>query len=401
MKRAFQCVLLVALVASLTLLTGCWNYQELENRYVVSGLAIDKGQQGRRYHLTFEMLDLFSGGSGQLQGKVIESEGDTIAEAVDDASKISDKSLYYSDCKIIVFSEDIAREGLAPVLDWLNRDPKPRFTVQLFVSKENTAGEIFKQGGQPGGSQSGGSQSGGGQSGGGQPGGGVISMQIASSMETASSGGRGVQMHLYDVDNVLLGEGKDLTLPCLKKSGQKNPPVEVNGAAVFRGDKYVGALDLEQTKSFQLLMNGLQDNILLVGEKPEDRNIALFVRKSSASLDPEIKGEKIVMHVKIKMECSFDEENSEKNYLLDLGVNKIEDMAAVTLRERAETEVQQVQKKFGCDIFGFGRKIYQEKPNEWEKLKPSWREKFCAVSVNVEPEVAITDAEFALPKGKT
>ena len=396
MKRFFQCVLLTALAASLLLLTGCWNYQELENRYVVSGLAIDKGQQGHRYHLTFEVLDLFSGGIGQLQGKVIESEGDTIAEAVDDASKVSDKSLYYSDCKIVVFSRDIAREGLTPVLDWLNRDPKPRFTVQLFVSKENTAGDIFKQGGQSGGSQSGGSQSGGGQ-----PGGGVISMQIASSMETSSSGGRGVQMHLYDVDSVLLGEGKDLTLPCLKKSGQKNPLVEVNGAAVFRGDKYVGALDLEQTKSFQLLMNGLQDNILLVGEKPEDRNIALFVRKSSASIDPEVSGEKIVMHVKIKMECSFDEENSKKNYLLDLGVNKIEDMTAVTLRERVETEVQQVQKKFCCDIFGFGRRIYQEKPNEWEKLKPSWREKFRTVSVDVEPEVTITDAEFALPKGKT
>ncbi len=401
MKRAFQCVLLAALVASLTLLTGCWNYQELENRYVVSGLAIDKGREGHRYHLTFEVLDLFSGGSGQLQGKVIESEGDTIADAVEDASKTCDKSLYYSDCKVIVFSREIAQEGLTPVMDWLNRDPKPRFTVQLFVSKENTAGEIFSEGGQSGGGQSGGSQSGGGQSGGGQAGNGVISMQIASSMDMASSGGRGVLMHLYDADNVLLGEGKDLTLPCLKKSGQQYPPVEVNGAAVFRGDKYVGALDLEQTKNFQLLMNGLQNNILLVGEKPEDRNIALFVRKSSVSLDPEIKGEKIVMHIKIEMECSFDEENSEKNYLLALGVNKIEDMAAATLRENTETIVQQVQKEFACDIFGFGRRIYQEKPNEWEKLKPLWREKIRTVSVDVNPKVTIVDTEFAQPKGKT
>ena len=375
----------------MVLLTGCWSYQELENHYVVSGIAIDKGQEGHRYHLTFETLDLSSGGNGQLQAKIIESEGDTIAEATDIATKISDKSLYYSDCKIVVFSEDIAREGLTPVLDWLNRDPKPRFTVQLFISKEKTAGELFTQKGQQGDSQSGGGQSGGG----------VISMQIANSMETISTGGQGMQMHLYDVDNILLGEGRDLVLPCLKISGQKNPPVEVNGTAVFRGDKFVGTMDASQTRNFLILMNTEQNTILLVGEKPEDERIALLIRKSSVSIDPEVSGEKIGMRVKIKMECSFDEENSERNYYLDLGTKKIEDMAAASLREHLETVIQREQNKFDCDIFGFGRRSYQEKPQEWEKLKPSWREKFRTVSVDVQPEVTLLDAEFAEPKGKT
>lgn len=403
MKRFFQCALLTALVASLSLLTGCWNYQELESHYIVSGIAIDKGREGHNYHMTFEVLDLSGGGNGQLQPKVIESEGDTIAEAVDDASKLSDKSLYYSDCKIVVFSRDIAREGLTPVLDWFNRDPKPRITVQLFISKENTAGELFMQGSQSGGGQQGGSQSGGqtggGQSRGGQSGG-VISMQVADSMEAASTGGRSIQMHLYDVDNVLLGEGRDLALPCLKKSGQKNPSVEVDGTAVFRGDKFVGTIDTEQTKDFLILMNAERNNILLVVEKPEDRDIALLVRNSSLAIDPEVNGETIKMHVKVKMECSFDEENSQKNFLLELGTKKIEDLAAETLREHLKAEVKSVQNKFGCDIFGFGRRIYQEKPREWDKLKPSWGEKFRTVSVDVEPEVKLLDAEFAEPKGK-
>jgi spore germination protein KC len=208
MKRAFQCVLLAALVASFAMLTGCWNYQELESRYVVSGIAVDRGKQGHRYLLTFEVLDLSGAGNGgagdgaggQMKGKLIRSEGDTIADAVDEASKISDKELYYSDCKIVVFSKEIAAEGLTPVLDWLNRDPKPRFTVQAFVSQEETAGELFETGGQSGG---------------------VISTQISDSMEAVSTGGKSRQMHLNDVDNILLGEGEDLTCPACERAERK------------------------------------------------------------------------------------------------------------------------------------------------------------------------------------
>jgi spore germination protein KC len=388
MKRAFQCVLLAALVASFAMLTGCWNYQELESRYVVGGIAVDRGKQGHRYLLTFEVLDLSGAGNGgagdgaggQMKGKLIRSEGDTIADAVDEASKISDKELYYSDCKIVVFSKEIAAEGLTPVLDWLNRDPKPRFTVQAFVSQEETAGELFETGGQSGG---------------------VISTQISDSMEAVSTGGKSRQMHLNDVDNILLGEGEDLTLPCLRKSGKKNPQVEVNGTAVFRGDQYAGFLNDDQTQNFLLLMNDLKKSVLLVGEKPEEKNIALIVRKSSVTLTPEISGGTIKMKVKMKMQCSFDEENSEKNYLLNLGAKRVEGLANSTLQERLREAVRQVQTEFGCDIFGFGRKIYQEDPKDWEKLKSSWREKFRTVSVEAEADVSIVDTEFTQPKGST
>lgn len=379
MKRVFRYILLTVLIASLLMLTGCWNYQELENRYVVSGIGVDVGQQGRRYHLTFEILDLASGAGGQLKSKVIESEGDTIADAVDAATSISDKTLYFSDCKIAVFSRGIAAEGLNKVLDWFNRDPKPRFTVQFFVSQAETAGELFKQEGQSTG--------------------GVISMQIANSMEAVSSGGSSVQMHLYDVDNILLGEGWDLALPCLKKSGQKNPSVIADGTAVFRGDKFIGKLDEEQTKDYMFLRNVMQSGILLVEDNTGEKDMALLVRKSQVSQTPQINGDKIKMKIKMKMECSFDEENSKNHRLLELGPPKVEELADSTLQKRISEIVRQVQTEFGCDIFGFGRKIYEENPKEWQKLKPSWQEKFRTVSVEVEPKISIVNAEFAQPKG--
>lgn len=395
-------MMLVFLAASLTTLTGCWNYQEVENRYIVSGLAIDKGQQGHRYRLTFEVLDISaSGQDGQMKSKVIQADGNSIADAVDSASKLSDKNLFYSDCKIVVFSKQIAQEGLTQVLDWFNRDPKPRFTMQMFVSSEKTAGELFQAGGQQGGQQGGqgsGQQGGEGGQGGGGTQGSVISTQISNSMEAVSTGGKSKQMHLYDVDNVLLGEGKDLALPCLQKTKQKNPLVEVKGTAVFRGDKYAGFLNDDQTR-YYLLMTGAQNTIMLVGENPSKEDIALQIIRNKVSITPQITGDKVSIMVKVKMECAFDEENSPQNILLNLGVKKVEGFAGKTLQENIGGQIRQEQKQLGCDIFGFGRRIYQENPKEWKKLKPTWQQKFRTVSVEVEPDVTIVNTEFLRPKG--
>jgi spore germination protein KC len=383
MKRGFQCILLALLVAALSTMTGCWNYQELENRYVVSGIAFDKGKQGHRYRLSFEVLDLTGGNtqSAEIKTKLFESEGDTVADAVNRASKTSDKSLYFSDCKVLIFSKDIAKEGLTPALDWLNRDPRPRFTVQVFVSQENTAGELFQTESKSGG---------------------IISFQIANSMESFATGGKSLQMHLYDVDNILLGEGKDLVLPCLQKSRQgKNPPVEVYGTAVFRGDKYAGALDDRQTGAYLFLMDTVQSGMLLVGENPEDREIALRIRKSSLETKPEISGEKISMKIGVKLVCSFEEENSYRQYLSDVGIKRVQNFAVSAIRKRIPDSIRQVQTDFDCDIYGFGRKIYQENPQEWKKLKPVWRERFRTLTVEISPDVSISDTEFTYPKGQT
>jgi spore germination protein KC len=403
MKRAVRWAAVVLAAASLATLTGCQNYQEVENQDIVVGMAIDKGQQGYRYHMTFEIVDAAAGQSDQIKSKVLEADGNTISDAADNATKYADKNLFYSDCKIVIFSKDIAKEGLTQVLDWFNRDSKPRFTMHMYVSSEKTAGELLKlgqgsqQGGQQGGAQGGGQ--GGGQ-GDGQKGSqsGIISMQIADAMESVSTGGKSKQLLLYDVNNILLGEGQDLTLPCLQNSNQQIQPVEIKGTAVFNGDKYAGYLDDDATQNF-LLFNKIKDSIYLVGENPSQRNIALEILRNEVTVNPEMKDGKISMKVKVKIECSFDEENTPQNFLLENGFKAVEEIANKTLKEDIGEIIKRVQRDFGCDIFGFGRRIYQENPKEWKKLKSTWHQKFRTVAVEIEPDVTIANAGFAKPKG--
>lgn len=143
--------LLILSILFMTFMNGCWNYREIETLALVAGAAMDKGTNNN-YHLTLEVLNesgsVGGGGGNGGQGvtsTLIESDGKTIFDAVRNAVRISDKKLYWGSCKVMIISQELAREGIAPLLDFLIRDSEPRLTIDLFVSKEATAKDIIKQ----------------------------------------------------------------------------------------------------------------------------------------------------------------------------------------------------------------------------------------------------------------
>lgn len=379
--KACRILFIFILSVGMLLISGCWDYQEVENMYIVGGIAVDKGMQGHKYHLTFEVLDLSGGQQNSgMKGKLLESEGDSIADAVGAMTKSSDNALYLSDCKVVIFSKDLAAEGMTPILDWLNRDPKPRFTVQLFVSQEKTAGEILKG------------------TGGGEE---VVSFNISNIIDQSSSQwGKSAPVQLNEVDSILWGQGKELTLPCLHINTQQNQEqIELDGTAVFKGDKYVGLLDEKQSQFFLFASNDVQGGVLLTGEKPDDTDISLQIQKSSTEAVPHVLGDTIRVDLKTKMKAVFDEENTQKNYLKELGVGAVEKFAEATLEKKIKDTVHDEQLKFGSDIFGFGKEIYENDPAAWKKLGPDWDRHYRNVGCEVTAQVQITNSGFAFPKG--
>lgn len=360
-------------------MTGCWDYREVESLFIVSGIAVDQGTQ-KKYRLTFEILDL-SGGSenGGAKSMLLSAEGDTIADAVSHAVQTSKNDLYFSDCKLIVFSREIAENGLSPVLDWLNRDPGPRFTMLLFVSLQPTAGELLKQ----------------------EDGGSPICYRISETMELASASGLSPSVALYQADNILLGEGKDLLLPCLQKSSQSVAPAapQISGCAVFRGDRCVSYLNDDQTQTDLLVTSSSTGGILLTGK--DDRSVSLKVLKSSTDIRPQLSGADPAMEVAVTAECAFDEENTEDNLFLQIGGEGIQQLAEQTIEKNVSEEIARIQTGCGCDIYGFGRTIYQQAPARWQELRPRWQELFRAMKVSVTADVSIINSGFASPKGHT
>lgn len=377
----FLAVLLALLPT--VLFTGCWDYREVENLGIVGGMAVDKGQNGYRYHVTFECLKMTGDvKAGGVQPLIIETDGNTIFDAVRSALNENDRKLYFSHIKVLILSSDIAKEGILPVLDWFNRDAEPRISLQILVSKEKTAGEILKL--KPESSQ-------------------LTSFQISQALLEATSYSAAVnQVRLFEVYNVLNSQdGTSLTLPGVetKKEGDVSIP-QLAGNAVFSGDRLIGWLDKQSSKFLMFVLGKVHGGILLTGVHPNDSSVSLEIMTSKTSVKPVVSGKTITMKINVSLNVAYAEQNTRKNFLDIYPLKTFETSASETLKDGIENVIDLAQQQYSVDIFGFGSKVYQNYPKVWNGLRTDWNKTFPTVKYEVTTNVAIRNtATLAGQKG--
>lgn len=382
MKRVKKAAVLLAAALILLLQSGCWSYHELETYSIVAGIAIDKGQNGYKYHVTLECVDMSATGgpTAGIEPQMLEEDGNAIFDAMRSTLRESDKKLYFNHCKVIIVSSELAKEGIKPLLDWFQRDAEPRSTLAFLISKEKTAGEILRVTPQTGQ---------------------ITGFQISNSLtETASYYGGMPQVQLYQIYNILNAEGASVALPAIEtKTVPSGQTVQFAGVAVFKGDRQVGWLDDEPAKYFVMAHGDANGGLLLTGEKPDAKDIVLEILSVKTKKEPVISGDAVSMRISVEMEAAFAEQNSEVDYLTKDGMDKIQGYAERTIRDGIQDVVESVQQQFDSDIFCFGNSIFLSDPGEWERLKPHWDDIFRKLKVEVEAKVVIRNAALGVAKG--
>lgn len=136
----------VFILAILTLfLTGCYDYQELNNRAIITGIALDYIDE--EIVLNYEIMSTKkSDAKEQEEGKsyYIEGSGKTISEAFQKANLKLSKEPTLFHLKVLILSEDIAKEKISDILDYLIRDPEIYNIFHPVLAKEIEAREILK-----------------------------------------------------------------------------------------------------------------------------------------------------------------------------------------------------------------------------------------------------------------
>lgn len=374
--RKLLCVFLLTLC--LPFLSGCWNYRELDSLNMVSAFAIDPGTQGHSYHLTFEFLDATS----QAQpSKTMETEGDTIFDAIRNATAISQKKLYFSSCKTVIVNQDLARKGICALFDFILRDAELRLTLLPLISKEKTAGEILQHESQS-------SQ--------------LIGLELAKVLEQDSIYlAKAHRVPIFDAYSMLHQPGMSLTLPFVEINSSKSGKVPmVDGTAVFRDDKMVGSLDPEETQYFLYIRNEIKGGLLLTAVNGSKKNVSLEILGSHTTLNSQTAGSRISMQISIHTKSEFGENQSVKNLITQAGLSEVQQCAEKTLREGITDVIKRVQSDYGSDIFGFGKELHENTPVYWNKVKNDWNHKFTSVEFTVEPQMIIQGSATARGNNK-
>lgn len=143
MKKLALAMILVFLALTPS---GCWDRRELDNLSIMMAAGIDKAKTGGKIALTTQILKPAearapTGGMGGVGGGspeavwVTTSTGQTIFEAVRNFNFKIDRRPFWSHMRILIIGEDMARDGVAPLLDWFERYHESRRLIWVMVAK--------------------------------------------------------------------------------------------------------------------------------------------------------------------------------------------------------------------------------------------------------------------------
>jgi spore germination protein KC len=379
MKRSKLFLLAFLFIINTIILSGCWNYKEIDNLAIVAGVAIDKGENGNDYKLTAEIIDIRPIGreASQIASKRIEAYGKTIFDAIRNAIKISAKKLFWSDAKVFVISQSVAKEGILPILDFIYRDSEPRLQLHILISKEKTANELLTQ-------QSITTD--------------IRSFEMEEMVLSDKYLSKSPQIEVDQITNALAGESASFTLPAVGvviNDGYRTS--ELSGMALFKKDKFIGFMDEDNTKYFLFIKNQIEGGLLLEKVSPEGSkpDVTFEVFKNKTRVRPVYSKGEISMSIDVSAEVTVDELDTLQDYTTEKGRNVLIKKAEQSLRTQLADVIKKVQRDYNTDIFGFGNIIYQEMPSLWKSIKPKWDKIFSDLDVNINTSINIRNSALA------
>lgn len=382
MNKKLVMILLLPLL--LMTLSSCWSRKELNELAIVAAMGIDKNDTG--YQLTTQVIipNEVSGQTATIGVPIsaYDAESITICEAFRKLTSTLPRRPYLSHVNIVVISEEVAKEGIAGIIDSLVRDDDFRMSSSVFIAKGNKATEILKV---------------------------LTSLEsipankidnIARSSEQNYSVTRPIS--LLQTVQMLVNDGGNLILPGInilgdpdegnqkKQLEEVNIPVkiEITPFAVFKKDQLVGWLDNQTSKGFNSVLGEVKGSMTNVLCDEKEYN-TFQTTGTKSKIDVRFEQNKPIITVKhevsgmlCKVGCNIDLTNPQN-------ISKLEKSFEVVLTKQLEESVKTIQTEFQSDIFGFGSIVHRKNHKLWKELSENWDEEFTKLQVEIKVDVKI------------
>lgn len=365
--------LYILLILNILFLTGCWNYHEIEDFAIASALTIDK-DANNNYSVMAQIIEISPSQSGVgFDVNFVEAKGKSIFEATRNMIPIAQKRLYWSHAKIIVISEEIAKDGIVPILDWVMRDPFPRPTIHIYVSKNKTAKEILKNENK--------STK-------------VQDFEFEETIKALEVVSNSPHIEAYRLTNQVFEDYIYSVLPTVELlDGGNNLNIDISGSAFFRSAKLQGFLDPMDTMKYLFVRNEVKSGFLVVPLDEENKEyITLQIIKNKTKTKATVNNDKISIVVNLKTHVGIAEIDNSVDYTSKEGQIFVKDKTEKYLEKEIKNLITKMQKEYNLDIFLFGDRIRKDYPTLWKEIQKDWDSIYKDLDVIVNSTIVIKNS---------
>lgn len=382
MKRyAFLAILIQVMI----LLSGCWDQRELGEITVVTGMAVDKGENDK-YVLTVEGINATElnkqTASGFAPSIVYGVEGNSLSELAYKVNEGISRHLIYSHMRTLIIGEELAKEGIIDFIDYLERNREIRDDFNILVARGLRGADILRVTYQFQKSPS---------------------LKLHTQLDTMMKdwgGDPGVRMN--DVIRAWTSSGREPVMAAVTILGdpkkglssenmKKVTPdalVILDSLAIFKEDKLAGYLSLEDSRNYLWIQDKIIKTSITV-ECAEGRFMGLRVYNTKTKIKGEIQGGQPKIDINIRAEAYVDGTHCNNQFDKAKTFFECDRCAEKHLEKLISGTVKKVQEEYGTDIFGFGEVVQRQDYKDYKQIEDSWDEKFTEADVKVDTTVII------------
>lgn len=373
----------------LFILSGCWNYNDLNDLAIVTSLSIDKNDDD--IHIGLKISNPQNSQSNdtneEINTTILEGSGKTITEAFEETNLKSSKRIYLDHLTSVIISEYVAREGVSNISDFLFRDLENRKKYYLLISKDSKAIDILKTS---------------------NPLESKTTNDITSNTQLSKESEAIINNIQYeDFIKTLITPGKQATVSSITisnddKTSTNNKNTEqaktvstlkLGPLAIFLEDKLVGYSSDKESEAINIINNKAKQVVYTISC---DEKYMSF-----SSKNPNTKIKTILENGKPKIDLTFSSNvtllETDCNYNLNNQntVKIIEKEINSMARKSISRGIKLAQQKYKSDIFGFGLIFYRNYPDYFKKVKKGWDEKtFSNIDVSIKTNIVLDNNGF-------
>ncbi|SHE12915.1 Spore germination protein B3 precursor [Chlamydia abortus] len=367
------------------LLTSCWSRRELNDLAIQVAVGIDKA--GDLYTLTAQVVEpseVAKKGAGGVRSPVTTytATGKTLMETYRKMTLTSPRRLYGAHLRMIILSDEIAKEGLNKVMDVFSRDHEFRTDFYIVVAKNTKAENMLK----------------------------IVTPlekipanRLLSSLETAQrywAPAVGIAMH--DLINDLISDGREPVLTALELIGdQRIGETQQNvkeitpeavlryaGLAIFKDDRLIGWFDQDNSKGVTYLRKKVKSTVAIIPCPEGQGEITIEVGRADSKMITKLKDGQPEAQVKINIEGSIAEASCSIDLTKRVVLHQLEQLYKESLEKKILTSIRAGQ-KLGSDVFGFGEEVHRSNPAYWKKNKKDWNKAFRKMPIQVDAKIKL------------
>ncbi|NOU73104.1 Ger(x)C family spore germination protein [Paenibacillus sp. LMG 31458] len=348
-------------------LTGCWDRKEINDIAIMqlSALDLDPFTGGYKGYLQVAIPKTIGagqasagGGSKQKTYMSVVSSGTDIESIVTQLERKLSRDVLLSHRRILIVGDTLASKNLAPLMDYITRNPKNRLRTYLVIARDTDAKSLAE-----------------------------TSYSLEATKEEAM---REIIARKMKIPTMLRDFFASSAAPGIEpiaaafSKDKKDDKIILDSIALFKNHALVGYVDGNEAVALSTIL----------GNEPNgDVKVRISDQKGSLS----VRIDKLTVHKKVKVvqdQPQFMLVISASGHIMDnrttvdisnpTHINELNESFEQEITNMYQKLLITLQKTYKTDSIGLGHTLYQKYPKIWKKSEKNWDTLFPEQEVRLE-----------------